>query len=83
MCGTSLAVPRKRSCHYFLGHGTESTVFELCEISELTPVAAVIVAALLGVGLSGVTGPTFLLCPVVIGELGPPWVPLSTPTWGQ
>ena len=51
MCGTSLAVPRKRSCHYFLGHGTESTFFELCEIPELPPVAAVIVAAMLRVGV--------------------------------
>ena len=47
----------------------------------MTPVAAVIVAAMLGVGFSGVTGPTFLFCPVVIGELGPRGIP-SAPQLG-
>ena len=47
---------------------------------ELTPIAAFIVAAMLGVGFTGATGLTFLLYPLVIGELGPTGGPLTTPT---
>ena len=60
--------------------GTESTVFELCEILELTTVAAVIVAAMLGGGVFCIYQIDFLFCPVDVGELGPLWRPLSTPT---
>ena len=47
------------------------------------PVAAVIVAAMLGGGVFCIYQIDFLFCPVVVGELGPPWGPLSTQTWGQ